>query len=469
VASGGATWDDAGVLDVGSGNTFTVADATVDDYFDDQAWWTFTVTSPSRVDLASSPHSNFALFSGALEADAELVAAIEADGSEAAGVTAYYLLPAGTYHLVVGVFGTPPTTYTVTYAPRLTGSSPWNDALSNDPDNVVTITDDESDWAGDVIRLGSYRIGDATYSEEVGEVWDSNAKDCAINHALWGNQISQLWDGSCPALFEGPADLEILGGSSVSYDYSEGTAFPWPFIPNSARMIVRTLSWGIWLKPVEENLPPFGVLVAPNPVDYGYPADAVIEWESPTVDLIGLEIADRAGTLGDDPDSRYAVNYNRQPTYNGGDDWDAWALGGLPGTPIPSPPWSDGPEDTTAYFPSEGVSDVDKTRYPLDVPADGFDSLAQDYVNDSYDYGVIAGPAEAFSERTLNADRTAAVGITLYVQVRSPRFRFIYDAPPIIPPRRIDGRSDGATHGSPRVRGGGNTVQSGSRVLGGIL
>lgn len=37
------------------------------------------------------------------------------------------------------------------------------------------------------------------------------------------------------------------------------------------------------------------------------------------------------------------------------------------------------------------------------------------------------------------------------------------------PPRRIFGRSDGATHGGPRVLGGGNTVQGGNRTLGGIL
>jgi hypothetical protein len=467
VASGGATWDDAGVLDIGSGNTFTVADATVDDLFDDQAWWTFTLTSPSRVDLISSPHSNFALFGGALEADAVLVDAIEADGTEAAGVTAYYLLAPGTYHLVVGVFGTPPTTYTVTYTPRLTGSSPWNSDLSNDPTNVVTITDDEPEWPGDVIRLGSYRTGDVTYQETLGGPWDTGAEDCAIQHALWGSQFGDLWDGSCPTPTTGTADLELTGGSSVSHQFSSHTGLP--FISDTAHITVRTLSWGIWLKPVEENLPPFGVLTAPNPEDYGYPADAVIEWESPTVDLIGLEIADRAGTLGDDPDSRYAVNYDKQPSFTGG-DFNAWQLGTLPGGPLAVvPDWADGPEDYSVAFSSEGVDDVDKTRYPLDVPADGFDSLTQDYVNDTYDYAVIAGPAEAFGIGTLNADRTAAVGITLYVQVRSPRFRFIYDAPTGIPPRRIFARSDGATHGSPRVRGGGNTVQSGNRVLGGIL
>jgi hypothetical protein len=51
-----------------------------------------------------------------------------------------------------------------------------------------------------------------------------------------------------------------------------------------------------------------------------------------------------------------------------------------------------------------------------------------------------------------------------------PRHRFRYFIEQSgVPPRRICRRPDGATHGAARTRGGGNTVQSGNRVLGTIL
>jgi hypothetical protein len=436
VAAGGATFGTAGVLDLGGSNMFTVADAVESDYFDDQAWWTFTVTASQVVDLVSSPGSAFALYHGTVEADLELVSAITADGSEAGGTTANYLLPPGTYYLLVGTWGgASPTTYQVTYAPRTAAASAWSSDLRDDPTNIVTIVDVDADWQNDVIRPGSYRKGDYSIIEDFGGPWGTQAETCAISHALFGDQNvgAYTWDDVCPALTPGPADLEIVGSSSVSYSFFSHTGLP--LTADTAHMEVSTVSWGIWLKPVEENLTPNGVLPAPDPVDYGCPADAVIEWESPVVELIGLEIADRAGSLGDDPNSVYAVNYDKQPGYAGG-AFTAWQKGLLPGGPLDPPAWADGPEDISVTFASEGVDEVDKTRYPLDVPADGFASLTQDYTNDSFDYGVIAGPAEAFGIGTITADRTAAVGITIHVQVRSPRFRFIYDGPLETPPRR---------------------------------
>jgi hypothetical protein len=51
-----------------------------------------------------------------------------------------------------------------------------------------------------------------------------------------------------------------------------------------------------------------------------------------------------------------------------------------------------------------------------------------------------------------------------------PRHRFRYFLEQTgVPPRRIFGRSDGATHGAARGLGGRNTVQSGNRTLGSIL
>jgi hypothetical protein len=53
---------------------------------------------------------------------------------------------------------------------------------------------------------------------------------------------------------------------------------------------------------------------------------------------------------------------------------------------------------------------------------------------------------------------------------KPPRFRWGREVTiSNVPPRRIRQRSDGDTHGATRVLGGGNTVQSGNRVLGTIL
>jgi hypothetical protein len=484
VGYGGATWDTAGTLTSGTDNTFNVADATTDDILNHQAWWKITPGASGVVTFLPSPafggddgFVNMKFYSGASEA-----AKVEVFFSGFSGGAVSYPVTGGVeYHALVGTFSPtgPPTTYQLTFTQPAVVISPWFSTLRNNDENWVVLPGSELNegnsfpfteaWMDDCVRPGSFRSGDVTYQETLGGPWDTQAADCAIEHAMWGNQFSDLWDGTCPPKFDGPADLEEIGESSVGYHYSDNPV-PFPAGSDSAHMIVNTVSYGVWLKPVEENLTERGVLAVPDPEDYGYPADAILEWESDTVELWKVEIADAGGSaVSGDPDSRYAVNHNRQPTFDGG-AWDAWRLGGLPGTPVTPPAWADGPEDYSITFASEGVDHADKTWHVLDVPADGFDSLTQDYLTDTYDYGVIAGPAEAFGERAFTADRIASTGLIVKVYVRSPRFRFIYvGEPTAVPPRRIFGRADGATHGTPRVRGGGNTVQSGSRTLGAIL
>jgi hypothetical protein len=468
VSTGGATFGTAGTLDLGAGNTFLRADAVESTYLDNQGWFTFTLTTPKVVDFAFNPGTGFRLLIGDTEDDLTTVSAASITGSSPTGFNANYLLAPDTYYLVVGEFTDPPTTYQVTYSSRTAATSEWYSDLRDDPTNILPLDETLADvWDADVIRRGSYREGNVFYQETLGGPWSTAAMECARNHALWGNQFSALWTDVCPPLFDGVADVETIGDSSVSYHYSFETGTS---VGDSTRIIVRTTAWGIWLKPVEENLPPRGVLPHPSPEDYGYPTEAEIEWESPVVELIGLEIADGAGNPFDpDPDSRYAVNYDKQPSFTGG-DFNGWQLGNLPGgPPVLLPDWVDGPEDYSITFSSEAVAEGDKTWHALDVPADGFASLTQDYLTDTYDYGVIAGPSEAFGEGVLDDDRGADVAIMVRVHVRSPRFRWIYDGPTVVPPRRIFGRSDGATHGAARALGGRNTVQSGNRVLGTIL
>ena len=310
-------------------------------------------------------------------------------------------------------------------------------------------------WMENCVRTGSRRKGDYTIQEVLDGPWGTAARDCAITHATYGaRNITLLWAGVCPTLPAGTAELELIGNSGVTYHYSSNPG-AFPAGADSAHMTVTTVAYGIYLQPVIENLTERGVLSFPDPETYGAPADATITWEEDQVTVWKVEIADAAGQPGSDPDSRYAVNYNLQPDFASG-SWGAWTLGFLPGTPLAGQP--------SALFASEPVDHAGKTWHGLTVPA----TITQDYLNDRYDYGVAAGPSEAFGERVLNATRTASTGLIVKVYVRSPRFKFDWGLPSI-PPRRIFGRSDGATHGSPRVLGGGNTVQGGRRVLGGIL
>lgn len=426
MSTGGATWETAGALTLGGANTFDPDDATSSAIFTDEGWWTFTVATPASVTLAVGPHTNFALYAGDDYAGKELVSSTGFEGDFDAGFSAFYLLTPRTYHLAAGTVGTAPAAYQVTYSSRPAATSSWISDLRDDPTNILTVVDLDDDWVDDIIRPGSYRAGDVGFIEELGGPWSSAAAECAIRHAKWGNQFSQTWDDICPALFSGPADLEIIGNSSVSYTYGEHTGLP--FIADSTVVKVSTPSFGIWLKPVEENLPERGILAEPDPVDYGLPAEARIEYELDHVELIGLEIAERIGSVGSDPDTRFAVNHSLQPSFSGG-EWGPWLRGNLPGLPPEVvPDWATG-GNYAITFASEPVAFEDKTWHTLDVPDDGFDSLTQDYLNDGYDYGVVAGPAEAFGERLLDASRVAPVGLMLRVHVRSPRFRFIYDGP----------------------------------------
>jgi hypothetical protein len=344
-------------------------------------------------------------------------------------------------------------------------STGWIDDLQVNDENWVALPGGElnlergvadEDWMLDCVRTGSRRLGDYTIQEVIDGPWGVAAEACAIIHAIHGDQnVSLLWEGVCPTLVAGPADLELVGNSSVTYLFTNNPA-PFPDGSDNASMAVRTIAYGIWLKPVVLFLPPRGILPFPDPEAYGAPPDAEIVWESESTTLWKVEIADAAGSASaPDPDSRYAVNHDRQPLFTGG-AWQEWQKGVLPGDALAG--------EATAVFPSEAVDIHDKTWHELAVPA----ALTEDYLNDAYDYGVAAGPAEAFEERDLTATRTASTSLIVKAYVRSPRFKFTWGTPGI-PPRRIFGRSDGATHGAKRVLGGGNTRQSGSRTLGSIL
>lgn len=309
-------------------------------------------------------------------------------------------------------------------------------------------------WMSDCVRTGSRRKGDYLIQEVLGGPWPTTAKACAIDHALWGDQDSILWADTCPISLPGVADLELVGNSSVSYAYSDHTGAP--LLADSAHMVVNTIAYGIWLKPVEENLAERGVLPFPDPPDYGYPADSGVEWEADHTTVWKVEIADAAGNaFNPDPNSRYAVNYDKQPSFGAG-TWGAWAKGYLPGNPILGV--------DTLIFASDPVAETAKTWHGVERPA----VLTENYLTATYDFGVAAGPAEAFlGGPELTADRVASTGLIVKVYVRSPRFRFVYEVPYAPTPIRVLQRGKDGLVGS-----GTNVLRRGSmqgslRTIGG--
>ena len=327
----------------------------------------------------------------------------------------------------------------------------------------------DEEWMSECIRAGSMRKGDYTVQETLGGPWGTEARDCAIQHAMFGDDNSgspYLWDGSCPVLVDGVADLVGAGTVGVTFSYGDDPS-GFPGGADIAHMTVTTRAFGVWLIPLKLNLPPRGVLPIPDPEADGLTpeeaATADIEFESETVQLVGVQIADGTNEFTSDPEAYFAVNYDRQPSFIEG-EWQAWQKGALPGSALtPTPGWVDGPEPYSITFPSEPVAWEDKAWHDLDVPADGFDSLTQDHVNDTYDYGVMAGAAEAFGQKAFTTSRSSSATVILKAFVQSPRYRWVYEGTATAPPRRILGRPHPA-----RIFGD-NTVQNGRRALGGIL
>jgi hypothetical protein len=462
VGYGGATWDTAGTLTLDADNTFDIADTVDEPPLIEPAWWTYTPTVPGV--LALDGDFLIRVYRGTDDDRIQHFAPF--------GVGGWILTEGVEYHILAyrGVADDPPEfdAYQITASYTQWATSPWFTDLQENDENWVYVPAGNTErggfdeaWMADCVRTGSRRLGSYWLQESLGGPWGTDARDCAIAHAIHGDQDGAIiWDDTCPPLGSGSADLEIIGNSSTSYHYSETTGGV--FVGDTAIMSVRTVAYGIWLKPVEDNSHPWGYLNTPSPVDYGYPEDAQLVWEDDHPTTWKVEVADAAGTEGVDPDSQYAVNYDRQPTFSDG-DWGAWTKGVLPGEPIPAAP--------TAQFESEATDLAGKTWNELAVP----ETITEDYVNDSPDYTVVAGPAEVFGPAaTITTDRTAATAVAAKVYVRASRFRFVYDGPiPVavttVPPRRIFGRPDGMTTGAARALGGGNTVQSGNRTLGSIL
>lgn len=323
---------------------------------------------------------------------------------------------------------------------------PWISALHDRDDNYVQLPSgntarglpDES-WMTECVRSGTGRESDFLIQEVLNGVWPGSAAGCALAHARWGDIGHILWNGSwtdpddtseptCPTLVPGLRDRDHWG-AHVTYSYSDHTGFP--FVSDAVEIGFTIGAIGIWLHPVKDHATPQGWLNIPVPADYGYPAASGLIWESDKPTLWKAEVTDAAGVLGGDPLVRYAMGYDMIPGFASG-TWNQFDKGNIPGAPVTPPAWVDGPEYYSFQFDSEPLDIADKTWHPLDIPADGFESLTVDHLNDTYDYAAVAGPVEAF-DQPVTVDRGTSIGLLVRAYVRAPRFKLV-SGPPIETP-----------------------------------
>jgi hypothetical protein len=456
VGYGGPTWDTAGTLTVGTDNTFDTADSTEDGpVVYNQAWWKFT-PGLARVTLTGDAYGFMRVYSGASLGGAVEVAA---DQSEPVGLT-FYPEAGIEYHVLLGIgqFDPPLPTYTIEYERFALTAGPWLDDLQDDPDNYLIVTDGDlrlenpnPDYSGSIFsrpewmdlvarsaiaRDGTYNIVGVVDGED-----PVAGLSCAVDHALNGDNGNQLWNGStddpddtspgfCRVLFSGPADPGSPRGTTyLRKDYD---ANDWPVAPVASAQAAGP-SYNLFLKPVRDYLPVYGALpdsVIPNPEDYGYPADAVLEWEDSTAELLGVELADGdpldEGAVDDDPDvgiiNNWALNDFRGPIW---DDFDEglsdWKCGGIPSgtTGVDDRPW----------VPWQYIDgDTLWQEIPDSAGWDGHDWTDDHEEIDARPDGVVvAWPVDA-GVGMGTWERNAHIAVKF--NLRAPRFRFIYEGVP---------------------------------------
>lgn len=344
---GGATRETAGTLTPGSDNMFNVADATESVWFDNDAWWTFTTTSPTDFTIVTSPDFdggvNFVLFGDDGAGNLSIV-----DAYDFIGQTAYYLAPADTYYLVVGTHSGAPDTYQVTYRTRPAAAAPWLSTFRDQTNQLVISQGDllatnpaeftlYRPFMYDVVeqgitgphnprttdppgREGNYLVQEVLSGADI-DADPQPAADCAWTHAEWGDVDLQQWNTTTTDINEhGPpvcrpifdvgeiADPVNNNAPSRSVDYRPQAPFAAANVRAQDRLQLRAL-WFIAARTglIDWSGPnwPRGVLsmASVDPVADGVPASAadtaVLEWED-ELELLGVEVTGDRGGRDDD-------------------------------------------------------------------------------------------------------------------------------------------------------------------------
>lgn len=486
---GGSTWDTAGTLTLDADNTFLLADAGTDEppqY--DIGWWKFTPAGSGLLTAFAADSYVPRLYKGTND-DRELLTAT---------IDAYHVQQGIEYRIQLfrGFSDPGPTAWQITASFQALAVSPWLDDLQDDPDNYLIVTEGDlrlanpnpdynehplvrPEWMNEVVRRGSRRSGHWQANETLTGDDVHNALSCCVSHAFMGDQGVQSWNaattgtaGGAPVCVPLPAAYITLADNEFP-SASVGVKTDYGSSPGSAIQIseVTGPSWGVWHLVARDNLPARGVRTdPPSPADYGYPDDAVLEWEDERVGLLGVEMADGqpldGGTAPDHIHAtQWALNARVAPSWTSGER-NPWWMGSVttpPDVDVPNRPfmlWEYGDGDVT-WYPVEGTEDWDGHDWTEDYPTGAGDT---DFAN--ADAVAVAWPAEAPTDNEVDESRTAPLAVKFVLQ--ASRFRFVY-AGSTIPPLRILQRSDAATTGATRIIGGGNTRQSGGRTIGSIL
>jgi hypothetical protein len=489
MGAGGATWDSAGTLTLGSGNTFDVADATeglADDPYQ-HGWWAYTPSATQILTLdtfASTyttgdwPHADtdITVYVGdvtdGIEVDYD-----DYDDDAYVGEGIYlsrytFTAQAGTTYYVrvgnwwgVGQYAEDSSliTYALTASATTLTTSPWIDP-GDDPDNYLIISDgtmraanpnpffryegvSPAAWTLQVIRGAQARVADYSIQSVFDGPSTLGGVDCAIAHAGNGESpfIGQTWeeDEVCAPLATGEAEPR---GSAFETTRAVTHSEPGEFVSGFTTAGMSGPAYGAWFLPVRDNLGPTGTVdLGIDPTDYGYPADAELEWEYDYPELLGIEWADGDPVSIDDGApyaNKWGLNYTLFGTWV--DGWSTpWQLGSFP-IEVPIPVTEDRPEMLWSYGAGiEGETGVDAEDVWHPMPdSEGWDDHGW---TDSYEGGgenpatsdaMVAAWPDATGMAVGESDaRFARPAVKFILQAR--RFRFIYtDVTDDTPPRR---------------------------------
>lgn len=451
---GGATWDTAGTLTLGSDNTFDPDDATVDaDGVYDQAWWKFTPSALTRVTLTAGPYGFLRVYTGASFAGKASVASVSGEPAMAT----FDVHPGVEHHVLFGrgQFDPPPDNYIVIYERTTLVATGWFNDLQDAEDNILIVSDgalvDENPnpgfssafmpaWAEDVIRDGQARSATYTITEVLGgDELDSVAMDCAIAHANNGDNGNQVWNGTgsgtdtgegvCRPLFIGEAE-EGASRTSTRFQRDDRPGDPDILLAGQVEAEMNGPSYGLWYLPVRDNLNPWGTLFGEaldvlDPTTHGLPANSVVEWEGPHVELVRIELADADPVSEGEVEllnlsNQWAVNSNIGPTWEVGFT-TPWQRGEFPGV-LYDLRWDYHDGDTVwAELPDsegwDGHDWVEEYEGDADVP------LAADDV-------VICWPLRGALSTSDTWTRNARIAVKFVL--RAPRFRFLYEGSPVV-------------------------------------
>jgi hypothetical protein len=379
----------------------------------------------------------------------------------------------------------------------------WLDTFRDREDNVLIVGSEaliaENPWPEwqtaqdwyDLLRFGpvgervNARSGNyGIQSTASGASLMDGGDECAWAHAVNGDQESPagaLWNTSTTSPSDhGPPVCRPIGEGAVAqgafgmqYRLIYGPPNPFPgFVAGSVDARVRYNAWAPAFRYAHDELTERGALPLSlaDPIADGVPPEfadsAVFEWGEGELELVSIEFSgdDQGNTIDPLDAITYFFNDAIAPDYIGPGTFSSWSKGTL-GSASLQVPYAGGTHWNTLDDFTDWSTVADTG--PDAIIAGAIDESLVSTLPSTWDSSSLAS-------QTVLRTNPSRPGFRL--TFRSPQYRWTWidDSPePVenatIPPRRIWPRNDGATQGSRRVLGGGNTRQAGSRTIGSIL